>query len=225
MGDFNALDTLLKQLVQITCDDCSAISRLSDIIFLLDEGNSMSVEEFELSIDIMTSIIQSTEDIGKTDGPAFGLVRLDQSLTTVENISDNLTQNSVTIKLQALYWLTNMLCNKKEECEGTNITSAIKQVVNNYFTEQRRRNSRRFLIVLSNGWFENSNLIKDEISEILIASDVKLFVIGPGTAINMNGLLSLARDADHVFVCLDKYDITKLNVMQSEFSYNNCTKH
>ena len=46
VGDFNALDTLLKQLVQATCEDCSAISNMSDIVFLLDENNEMSETEF-----------------------------------------------------------------------------------------------------------------------------------------------------------------------------------
>ena len=90
--------------------------------------------------------------------------------------------------------------------------------------ENDRENSREFLIVLTNEEFGNLSIVKDEISEFFNSMKVKLFVIGPGTTIHINGLLSLVRDAYHVFLCLDKNDTTILNVMQSELSYNYCTK-
>ncbi|XP_053381761.1 collagen alpha-6(VI) chain-like [Mercenaria mercenaria] len=222
--DFNALDTLLKHLVQITCDDCTATSDRSDIVFLLDESYEMSETEFQISVDAMTAIVKSSNHIGEPDGPMFGLVRLGNTLKTVIELSGSQMQNSLQVQFQTLNRRQNEVCDKDEPCSGGNITSAITQIYKNFYNTIERQNSRKFLIILSSGKFENQEIIKEEMVAINNVSDVKLFVIGPGLDVNMDGLLSLAEEANHVYAILDTNDLSKLDVMQSEFSYNVCKK-
>ncbi|XP_053382197.1 collagen alpha-6(VI) chain-like [Mercenaria mercenaria] len=224
VGDFNALDTLLKQLVQITCDDCSAASHLSDIVFLLDESYQMTETEFQISLDVMTSIVKNTDHIGEDEGPAFGLIHLGNTLTTVIELSSSQSQENLMVQFQSLYRKQNDVCGKDEKCAERNITSAIEQIFKPFLSINKRQNSRKFLIVMSNGKFENPDVVKEEMVAIKELSGIKLFVIGPGLEINMDGLLSLAKEANHVYAVLDNEDTSKLDVMQSEFSYNFCIK-
>ncbi|XP_053383095.1 von Willebrand factor A domain-containing protein 2-like [Mercenaria mercenaria] len=224
VGDFNALDTLLKQLVQITCDDCSAISHLSDIVFLLDESTEMGETEFQLSLDVMGSVVKNTDHIGEHDGPVFGLVQLGNTLQTAIELSDNQSQDALMAQLQLLYRRQNEVCEKDELCTWKNITSAVDHIFKTFYSINERLGSRKFLVVLSNGKFENPDVVKEEMAALHNVSNVKLFVIGPGLDVNMDGLLSLAKEANHVYVTDDNDDISKLDVMQSEFSYNFCIK-
>ncbi|XP_053382202.1 collagen alpha-6(VI) chain-like [Mercenaria mercenaria] len=224
VGDFNALATILKRLVHVTCKDCSTVKHLSDIVFLVDESNEMSEMEFQISVDAMTSIVKSCNHIGEPDGPVFGLVRLGNTIETVIEPSGYQVQNNLQVKFQKLNRRQSEVCDKNQQCSGSNITSAVDHILLNFYSTKKRQNTRKFLVVLSNGKFENQNSVKEEIAEISKTSDVKLFVIGPGLDVNMDGLLSLANEANHDYVILDSNDLSKLDVMQSEFSYNSCKK-
>ncbi|XP_060572980.1 collagen alpha-6(VI) chain-like [Ruditapes philippinarum] len=225
VGDFNALDTLLKQLVDITCDDCSAVSHFSHIVFLLDESNDMTENEFEISVDILTSIVTNTDHVGEHDGPAFGLFQLGDTLENVIKLSKHQSQSGLTLNLRVLRRTRNDACSKDEQCNKMNMTNAIGEIVKNSYNISGRDNARNFLIILSNGHFEKPSMIKNEIANIKELADVKVFMVGLGSDIHMYGLLALAKEASHVFVTQDNSDHSNLIVMQSEFMYNICLKH
>jgi hypothetical protein len=187
VGDFNALDTLLKQLVQVTCDDCKSVSHLSDIVFLLDETNEMSEVEFQISLDVMTSIVQRTGHINKQNGQRIGLVRLGNTLKMELEFSRTLSQSNLILAIQTLFRQPAGLCEKHEQCTVKNITSAVNKTIDHFFNLNGRSNARKFLIILSNGKFENAEIVREEMIKIKELSDFKVFVIGPGSDVNMNG--------------------------------------
>ena len=225
VGDFNALDTLLKQLVHITCDDCSSLSHFSNIMFLVDESNGMTEVEFEKSVDVMTTMVTNTDYIGEVQGHSFGLVQLGNELNNVINISSHLSQSELILHLRVITRQTHFAaCMKDEQCSKINITTAINETLQSYNKSSGRENARKFLIILSNGRYEEPSEIQNEMARILEHVDVKVFVVGVGPEIDMGGLLSLAKEANHVFVAQDDSDYSNFNVMKSEFTYNVCIK-
>jgi hypothetical protein len=222
VGDFNALYALLKQLVDITCDDCTALSHFSDIVFLLDEGNGMTENEFEISVDVMKSIVENTDNIGEYEGATFALLQLRNSLKYMIRQSSGHSKNDIILQLQILSRMRNDVCSKDDQCEEVNITTAINETFHNLYNNTERQGARKFLVVLSNGQYEDPSSIKDDMARLYDEVDVKVFVVGVGPDINMDGLLSLAKEASQVFVTKDGVENSKFTVMQSEFTYNVC---
>jgi hypothetical protein len=72
------------------------------------------------------------------------------------------------------------LCEKDEQCTVTNITSAVNKTIDHFFNLNGRSNARKFLIILSNGKFENAEIVREEMIKVNELSDYKIFVIGPG---------------------------------------------
>lgn len=226
VGDFNALYTLLKQLVDITCDDCAALSYFSDIVFLLDEGNDMNQNEFEISIDVMKSIVMDTDNIGEHEGPSFALIQFSDELKSVIHLANNQTQSDIFLQLQAIRRTGNEACNKDEPCVVNNITAATNETFHNINNNPERQGARKFLVVLTNGKFERPDLIRNEMATFYDATDARVFVIGVGPDTGMEGLQALAKEAIDVFVTEDgDEESSKFTVMQSEFTYNVCIKH
>lgn len=222
-GDFNALDTMLKQLVDVTCDECIR-SYLSDVVFLID-NEGLTNNEFQDTIDTVTHIVRQMSHFGKDDGIRIGVERSSTEVQTVISLNEKNTLDEALVLLQRLTSNTDyQVCEKKDpDCGNMNITISINYTLTE-MEKYKREDARQFLVVLTSGRFHNVKTVEKEVSALRNESFVKMFAIGPGLNVEMEGLLSLVNEASHVYIIKENNDLSNLDVLQTEFSYNVCTK-
>ncbi|KAL4232050.1 hypothetical protein ACF0H5_009628 [Mactra antiquata] len=223
-GDFNALDTVLKQLVSVTCDECRR-SYASDVQFLIHDEHLTSTE-FQIVIDSITHIVRNMEYFGITNGTRLGVVRSSNEMQTVTTLQDSNTIEELLFMFQTLTMASDdKVCEKSDiDCgEERNITQTILKALDE-IEEHKRENARQFLLILSSGRFVDIDIIRDEVSLIRKKYDVKIFVIGPGLDVDILGLMSLVSEANHVYLLRDSADLSNLDLLHTEFSYNVCER-
>ncbi|XP_053383146.1 collagen alpha-6(VI) chain-like [Mercenaria mercenaria] len=222
VDDFNSLNTILKELVQLTCDKCES-SSFSDVIFLIDTSFYIADTDFQIAISSITYIIQHLKSMDITKGTDVGILTYDAHNSKIV-LPLNHTMDKIDI-LPYLQLLTReeATC-EKDECHVESINETMSIFHEALF--DFRNDSRRFIVILTNGKFGYAERpLSKLIARLNGIYDVNLYVIGLGDDVNMEGLLSLVNDANHVFITSDDSYFTHLDVLQAAFTYNECDLH
>ena len=220
VDNFNSLHTIIKQLVHITCEECIT-STMSDVIFLLDSSTYISLKDIQTSINAMTYLMGNMNDFGTKNGTRAGLRAFGSGMDDVIPLHHEKSAQQIAAHIYGLDFLGDS-CDKND-CE-TNITSAIQQSEALFnATYGGRDRARKFLVVLSNGRFEqDKDRIREAVEQWRNSTNTALFVVGVGDDINMDNLLSLSRDPNYVFVIKFGESLTTLDVLLAEFEYTVC---
>lgn len=225
VDNFNALNTVIRELVNVTCERCSR-SNQSDIVFLIDRSASITWDELQIAINDVIYMIQNAPDIGQPNGQNVAVITFNTELEYLHTLQDGQNKDNIVLALQTVTRGGGYcdMTEKATSCDSLNITQAIIDTSNQAFTTEKggRSEARKLLIAFTNGKFPDNEKVKSIMGKFNNESDVRLSVIGLGEDVSMQGLLSLVDDANHVFLTQDKTDQAILNVLINDFRYNVC---
>lgn len=186
-------------------------SAKSDVAILLDSSNTMSNEQHEKSKNAMIYLIDKINlGVNKTQ---VSLASFGMNVEMAINMGMTEDVNNIKIEINKI---------EKSTCTEKIPMSKVYEFVRHQFTNASRSDARRFLVVFTNGDISNDNVnnLEAEKSE-LEATGVRIIVVGSGLDVNFPGLYDMVTDSYNVFLTDEEVPVN-LDVLQSEFVYNEC---
>ncbi|WAR02567.1 VWA2-like protein [Mya arenaria] len=221
--NFNALYTVIQQLVALTCDECFW-NTSSDVTFLLDMRSDISDFEFSQAVDALTYILTDTLNQNFNVTVRLALVSYDDDGVQIHrNLTDTTTTESFVQYIQTLTVVRSCEGETAESCVSLNIDTldkALRKIEQEIFNESAEV-TRQIIILLTSGdprvsTEPGSTLARMKDSGLLV------FVVGLGERFGIEAAKGLASDPAYVFVSRSGEPHTNLDVIATEVFYSSC---
>ncbi|KAL4223311.1 hypothetical protein ACF0H5_016782 [Mactra antiquata] len=218
--NFDALYTILKELVKLTCDECSWKTN-ADIVFILDDTSN----ELQTALNGITYLTQKTmlmEDDNST--VRIGLVTYGSDITLKRSLNDTIPKDIFLAKIQNIVRQDAQCSAVKTDCDANELDKAIKFVRRNVFesnTSAVESDTRELIIVLSNGRDEINDKLNSELND-LKSENRKIFAISLGDEADVNTLQKIVGDPALVFALYDEAPLSVLDALTTDFFFSVC---
>jgi len=141
-----------------------------NIVFALDVSKSMNAVDVNIASKsysrLQAAKILINNIVNKTENKKFGLVVFAEDATSVSPLTADYSS------------FLNLLAGVNHQNvvkQGTNIYNALALAIPRFLQNEDKKN---YLIILSDGWEDETIKYKKEIKELLEDQDIKIFVIG-----------------------------------------------
>ncbi|WAR02566.1 VWA2-like protein, partial [Mya arenaria] len=151
--NFNALYTVIEQLVALTCDECFW-NTSSDVTFLLDMRSDISDLDFSQAVDALTYILTDTLNKNFNVTVRLALVSYDDERVQIQrHLTDTATTDSLIQYIQTLTVIRSCDGGSTGSCGSLNINTldkALHKIEHDIFSESAD-DTRQIIILLTNG--------------------------------------------------------------------------
>ncbi|KAK3587077.1 hypothetical protein CHS0354_014950 [Potamilus streckersoni] len=209
VSTFDGLYSIRRKIGRYVCEACHP--RMSDILYLLDAGSTVSLGDFQGALDalqLITSVMVGNNDV------RVSLITYAAEPEMKFNFQDDLTETQIHQKIAIL----------SKTIHPSNHTKALEYVYLNGFTTASgaRNNTRKVIVHLTNGHgIENHTL---HLADILKDDGKIIIEIAHGNYINRKTMLNLA-SYPYMFYHLGENQFIDVNVLRSLktlFEYEVC---
>ncbi|KAL4223312.1 collagen [Mactra antiquata] len=218
--NFDALYTILKELVKLTCDECTWKTN-ADIVFILDDTSN----ELQTALHGITYLTQKTmlmEDDNST--VRIGLVTYGSDIKLKRSLNDTIPKDIFLFEIQNIVRQDAQCSADKTDCDANELDKAIKFVRRNVFesnTSAVESDTRELIIVLSNGRDEINDKLNSELND-LKSENRKIFAISLGDEADVNTLQKIVGDPALVFALYDEAPLSVLDALTTDFFFSVC---
>ncbi|XP_052777788.1 von Willebrand factor A domain-containing protein 2-like [Mya arenaria] len=221
--NFNALYTIIQQLVALTCDEC-LWNTSSDVTFLLDMRSGISDLHFSQAVDALTYLLSDTLNKNYNVTVRLALVSFgDESVQIHRHLTDTATTDSLIQYIQTLTVSRSCEGGSAELCGSSNINtldSALHDIEQGIFSESKSE-TRQTIILFTNGDLRiptGPNSTHARLKE----SGRLVLVVGVGEEFEVGSVQGLVSDPAYVFVSRSGSSFRNLDVIATEILHTSC---
>ncbi|XP_053375360.1 von Willebrand factor A domain-containing protein 2-like isoform X1 [Mercenaria mercenaria] len=223
--NFNALYTVVKELVQLTCDECSWKTS-SNIVFLLDMSPTMSADNFQTGLNAITYLTHKTAGMETENNTVrVALVTYGDGADTQlrRALNDSDTKQMFLSSIQRLVISDGNCQSDRHTCETSKLTDALKFADNSVFDNivNKGDDSREIVIVLSDGQERITAEMNTELDKIKRVGR-SVYALALGARANIGNLQDIVGDPALVFSVYDEFTINSLDALTAEFFFSSC---
>ncbi|XP_052802582.1 cartilage matrix protein-like [Mya arenaria] len=221
--NFNALYTVIEQLVALTCDECFW-NTSSDVTFLLDMRSDISDLDFSQAVDALTYILTDTLNKNFNVTVRLALVSYDDERVQIQrHLTDTATTDSLIQYIQTLTVIRSCDGGSTGSCGSLNINTldkALHKIEHDIFSESAD-DTRQIIILLTNG---DSRVSRGPGSTLarLKGSGRLVFVVGVGEGFKIESAQGLVSDPAYIFVSRFGETHRNLDLIATEVFYSSC---
>ncbi|XP_053375440.1 von Willebrand factor A domain-containing protein 2-like [Mercenaria mercenaria] len=223
--NFNALYAVVKELVQLTCDECSWKTS-SDIVFLLDMSPTMSADNFQTGLNAITYLTHKTTQMETENNTVrIALVTYGDGTDTQirRALNDSKTKEMFLSSVQRLVISDGNCQAETLTCETSKLIDALKVADKIVFDNivNKSDDSGETVIVLSDGQESITAEMKTELDKMK-REGRSIYAIAFGISPNIENLQEIVGDPALVFTVYDEFTITLLDALTAEFFFSSC---
>ncbi|WAQ99333.1 CO6A6-like protein, partial [Mya arenaria] len=223
LHNFNALYTIIQQLVALTCDEC-LWNTSSDVTFLLDMRSGITDLHFSQAVDALTYLLSDT--LNKNYNVTVRLALLsfgDESVQIHRHLTDTASTDSLIQYIQTLTVSRSCEGGSAELCGSSNINTldtALHDIEQGIFSGSKNE-TRQTIILFTNGDLRiptgsNSNHAR------LKESGKLILVVGLGEEFKVGSVQGLVSDPAYVYVSRSENSFRNLDVIATEILHTSC---
>ncbi|XP_052800221.1 von Willebrand factor A domain-containing protein 2-like [Mya arenaria] len=220
--NFNALYTVIQQLVALTCDECFW-NTSSDVTFLLDMRSGISDLDFSQAVDALTYVLTETLDKSYNVTVRLALVSYDdESVQIHRNLTDTATTDTLVRYIQMLTVTRSCDTGSSGSCGTSNINTldkALQKIEQGIFSESKDE-ARQTIILFTNG--DHVPIVPEPTLARLKVSGRLVLVVGVGEQFEVGSFQGLVSDPAYVFVSRSGEQYNTLDVIATEIFYSSC---
>lgn len=223
VDNFNALYTVVKDLVKLACEEC-VWTTSSDILFVLDTSPSLHVNDFQMGLDAITYLIHKTTQMETVNNTVrVGLLTYGGEFKFIRSMNAKETK---AVFLSSLQMLTQPLgvCNtNNDDCIATDLGNALEYSRLQVFGEisESSKETRRIVILLTDGTQKINEHVNEELHKIK-TDNISLYSVALGQKADIGNLKKIVGDPALVFSLYDKYTLGVLDALTTEFFSSSC---
>ncbi|KAH3747779.1 hypothetical protein DPMN_182209 [Dreissena polymorpha] len=229
VSNFNALFTIVAQLVHLTCQECTW-DTATDVVFLIDMSTGMSQVEVDLGIDSMTYLLNRLLDTRYNTTVRAALLsygnefrvhrRLDEPMESLRDYIQILTVSKHCDASACRKQSRSRSCHN-DDCDVIRSLARAFAHLNKSMFKNNENNTREVIVMISNGRHDIDTSVRALVNDLVRTGKIVL-AIGVGDILKVDSFKQMVEDPSHIYTVESKESVNVLDSVMTEIVYSSC---
>ncbi|XP_052236620.1 collagen alpha-5(VI) chain-like isoform X2 [Dreissena polymorpha] len=218
VSNFNALFTIVAQLVHLTCQECTW-DTATDVVFLIDMSTGMSQVEVDLGIDAMTYLLNALLDTRYNTTVRAALLSYGNEFRVHRTLDEPM--ESLRDYIQILTVPKYCDASGDDDCDVIRSLSRAFAHLNTSMFKNNENNTREVIVMISNGRHDIDTSVRALANDLVRTGKIVL-AIGVGDSWKVDSFKQMVEDPSHIYTVESKESVNVLDSVMTEIVYSSC---
>ncbi|KAH3888069.1 uncharacterized protein LOC127866863 [Dreissena polymorpha] len=218
VSNFNALFTIVAQLVHLTCQECTW-NTTADVVFLIDMSTEMSQVEVDLGVDSMTYLLNGLLDKNHNTTVRAALVSYGNEFRVHHTLNESM--ELLRDYIQELTAPRYCDASSDDDCSVIRSLSRAFDYLNRSMFNNNENNTREVILIITNGRHDIDTPVR-ALANDLVKTGKILLAIGVGGNWKVDFFKEIVRDPAHIYTVESKKSMNVLDSVMTEIVYSSC---